>query len=763
MTSPNTILIVEDEAIVAADLAAKLTRLGYAVAGTAASGEAAVRLAEQLRPDLVLMDIRLDGPSDGIEAAHAIRRRLDVPIIYLTAHSDTATLERATLTGPFGYILKPFDDRELETQIALGLYKHNAERQLRAQHEWLRVILSSIGDGVIAADDQGRVAFINPVAERLTAWDKEEAIGKPVKEVFRIVDTHGRTIMADPVAQVLQTGRAFGPSEHALLLRRDGTRVPLGDSGAPIRDDEGRTLGVVLVFRDIRERQQAETEHEKLLSAIEQVGEIVLITDPRGTIEYVNPAFERVTGYSRAQVIGQNPRILKSGRQNDAFYRHLWQTISQGQTFQGRMVDKRKDGTLYTNEVTISPVRDAAGQIVNYVSVTRDVTAQTMLEEQLHQARKMESVGRLAGGVAHDFNNKLSVILGNTELALAALGAEHPVRGFLTEIREAAQLSADLTYQLLAFARKQMIMPQVLDLNLTLEGMLKMLRRLIGEDIQLTWRPGGNLGPIYMDPSQLDQVVINLCTNARDAIAGVGKVHIETRNATTDRDPACRNAGKVADHYVALVIADNGSGMSPETKAHLFEPFFTTKELNKGTGLGLATVYGIVQQNHGFIDVRSAPGEGTTFTIYLPRHAAPVVSAVSPAPETPTPGGSETLLLVEDEPALLNLGKLMLERLGYRVMAAGTPEAALHLAEAHRGRIDLLITDVIMPGMNGRELSRRVRSMHPALGIVFVSGYTADIIAQHGVLDADVYFLQKPFLVRTLALKVREALDAHHA
>jgi CheY-like chemotaxis protein len=258
----------------------------------------------------------------------------------------------------------------------------------------------------------------------------------------------------------------------------------------------------------------------------------------------------------------------------------------------------------------------------------------------------------------------------------------------------------------------------------------------------------------------LDQVVINLCANARDAVAGVGKVTIETRNATTDQDPACRNEGKAPGHYVALVICDNGSGMSPETKAHLFEPFFTTKALNKGTGLGLATVYGIVQQNHGFIDVRSEPGDGTTFTIYLPRHAEPVASAAFAEPETPTPGGSESLLLVEDEPALLNLGKLMLERLGYSVLAAGTPEEALHLAEAHRGRIDLLITDVIMPGMNGRELSRRVRSMYPGLGVVFVSGYTADIIAQHGVLDADVYFLQKPFLIRTLALKVREALDA---
>jgi hypothetical protein len=637
MSTPNTILIVEDEAIVAADLAAKLARLGYEVAGIAASGESAVLLAEQLRPHLVLMDIRLDGPIDGIETANAIRTRLDVPIIYLTAHSDTATLHRAKLTGPFGYILKPFDDRELETQIALGLYKHGVERQLRAQHEWLRVILSSIGDGVIAADAAGNVAFINAVAAKLTGWGKEEATGRPVQEVFRIVDARGHAV-EDPVGQVLQTGSAFGPSDHALLLRRDGTKVPLADSGAPIRDDEGRILGVVLVFHDI--------------------------------------------------------------------------------------------------------------------------TAQMMLEEQLHQARKMELVGRLAGGVAHDFNNKLNVILGNAELALSTLGSGEPVRGFLTEISEAAQQSADLTAQLLAFARKQVIMPQLLDLNATLESMLKMLPRLIGEDIQLTWLPGANVGPIYMDPSQLDQLVTNLCANARDAIAGVGRITIETRKASRDRDPACSQAGKAAEHHVALVIGDTGCGMGPETKAHLFEPFFTTKEINKGTGLGLATVYGIVQQNHGCIDVCSEPGQGTTFTIYLPRHGEQAERTDQPEPETPIPGGSETLLVVEDDPGLLNLSQMMLERLGYRVLAAGTPEAALKLAESHAGRIDLLITDVIMPGMNGRELSQRVQSMHPDLGVVFVSGYTADIIAHQGVLEAGCLFLQKPFLIRTLALKVRAALDA---
>ena len=756
--SQTKILIVEDEAIVAADLAVKLEKLGYGVAGVATQGGEAVEMALNSRPHLVLMDIQLEGGLDGIQAAEVVRGQYDVPVIYLTAHSDPGTLARAKLTGPSGYILKPFEERDLATQIELALYKHQAERKLREQREWLRVTLRSIGDAVIATDAQGRITFMNPVAEFVTSWSVAEAVGKPLREVFRIVNEYTRTTVDDPVAKVLQTGLIVGLANHTILLRRDGTEVPIDDSGAPIRDAQGRIQGVVLVFRDISERRRSEAERDKLLLAIEQVGETVVITDSQGTIEYVNPAFENITGYTKAEAVGQNPRILKSGRQDKAFYKGLWDTICAGEIFQGRMINRRKDGTLYTDEATISPVRDATGKIVSYVSVKRDVTSQLALEEQFHQAQKMESVGRLAGGVAHDFNNMLGIILGHAELAMEQVSSDSPVHADLEEIRNAAQRSADLTRQLLAFARKQTAAPKVIDLNDNITDMIKMLRRLIGEDIDLTWMPGARLWPVKIDPAQTDQLLANLCVNARDAINGIGKIAIETKNVVIEEARRAQHGEVTPGQYVMLAVSDDGCGMTEETLGNLFEPFFTTKRVGEGTGLGLSTVYGIVKQNQGYIDVSSEPGRGATFRIYLPRELQSLEAKHQPLVNS-MKRGTETVLLVEDEPAILRLAKSVLERLDYKVLAASSPEKALALAERHKGAIHLLITDVVMPGMNGQQLVERIKKSMPDVKILFMSGYTSDTVAHRGILESNVQFLQKPFSNESLARKVREILD----
>ena len=327
------------------------------------------------------------------------------------------------------------------------------------------------------------------------------------------------------------------------------------------------------------------------------------------------------------------------------------------------------------------------------------------------------------------------------------------------QIQKAAQRSADLTRQLLAFARKQTIAPQVCDLNEAVAGTLELLRRLIGEPIALIWRPDPHLWPVKVDPVQIDQILTNLCVNARDAIAGAGQIAIETGNATLDQTVCAQHAGWIPGEYVRLAVSDDGRGMDPETLAHLFEPFFTTKGVGRGTGLGLATLYGVVQQNQGFIHVSSAPGLGTTFTLYLPRHRGRAVPAALAGPAESASRGHETVLLVEDEPALLRLGTTMLEKLGYRVLAAGTPGEAIRLAEEHAGAIHLLMTDVVMPEMNGRDLARRLLSLYPNLKRLFVSGYPADVIAPHGVLDDGVHFLQKPFALPELAAKIRAALE----
>jgi two-component system cell cycle sensor histidine kinase/response regulator CckA len=381
------------------------------------------------------------------------------------------------------------------------------------------------------------------------------------------------------------------------------------------------------------------------------------------------------------------------------------------------------------------------------------------LREQLFEARKMESIGRLAGGVAHDFNNMLGVVSGYTEMALDQIHPDTPLFANLLEVRNAAKRSAELTRQLLTFARKQYVAPTLFDLNETVANMLAMLRRLTGETIEITWRPGPGGANVKMDPSQMDQILANLCVNARDAMAGNGTITIETHVTTLDEAGCAGHLRYVPGEYVLLAVSDDGHGMDKEILDNMFEPFFTTKETGKGAGLGLATVYGIIKQNSGFIDVRSEPGRGTTFKIYLPRQMAGVEQTLTKRPAPPVVRGSETILLVEDEPALLKMTSLVLKNSGFRVLPASSPAEAIRVADEHAGEIHLLLTDVIMPGMNGVDLAKELNSLYPEIKQLFMSGYTGDAMAHHGMLDENINFIQKPFSLQDLAAKTREVLD----
>jgi PAS domain S-box-containing protein len=426
----------------------------------------------------------------------------------------------------------------------------------------------------------------------------------------------------------------------------------------------------------------------------------------------------------------------------------------------------RPDGSLAWAETIGRPERDAGGEIIGLSGVVQDITARKQAEEdkatleaQLQQSQKMESVGLLAGGVAHDFNNMLGVILGYSEMAIAQVDAAQPLHEDLLEIRGAAIRSADLTRQLLAFARQQTITPTVLDLNETVPDMLAMLQRLIGEDISILWHPATALWPVLMDPSQMDQILTNVCVNARHAIAGVGTVTITTANAVADAAFCAVHAEAVPGDYVQLSVRDTGSGMDAETRARIFEPFFSTKGVGAGTGLGLATVYGALKQNQGFVTVASTLGEGTTFEIYLPRYRG----ALTPAPQSEAVAadlrGGETILLVEDEPALIRFVTKALEAQGYVMLAASSAADALHLAAAHAGEIHLLVSDVVMPERNGRDLATALLKIRPTLKPLFMSGHTADVIASRGLLAPGVAFIEKPFTPLALAAKVREVLD----
>ena len=506
------------------------------------------------------------------------------------------------------------------------------------------------------------------------------------------------------------------------------------------------------------ERKQAEEEQKRLISAIEQAADSVVITDLDAKILYVNPAFERLTGYEKEEVIGKNPSVLKSGKQDEAFYKNMWNTLTRGEIWQGEIINKSKDGTLFTEKATISPVLDSVGKTINYIGVKNDVTKQRILEEQLIQAQKMETVGQLAGGVAHDFNNMLSVILGYTELIMGKIDLHDPMLKELRQIQKAAQRSTDITRQLLAFSRKQVIDPEIVNLNPLVAEMEKMLGRLLGEDIDLSFIPAKNLWDTKIDKGQINQIVVNLGVNARDAMQNGGKLTIETANVIIDEAYCQDHAGFVPGRFVMLVVSDNGTGMDKEILSHIFEPFFTTKDEGKGTGLGLSTVYGIIKQHNGFINVYSELGHGTTFKLYFPR-CEEQDKKTEIFVEAPKSLISGTILLAEDDDMVRDLTRTILEMIGYTVLLAETPNKALALCDKSEIDIDLLLTDVVMPQMSGKELKESIEVMKPGIKTLFMSGYTSEVISQHGVLDKGINFIQKPFTKAELAKKIRDVID----
>lgn len=515
------------------------------------------------------------------------------------------------------------------------------------------------------------------------------------------------------------------------------------------------------------ERRQAEkslAQSEAMMRGIlNSVDEGFVVIDRQYRIRSANRAYCSLVNLREEEVIGRQCHAILHQNNQPCYESGLecpvQHTFRTGTAHACFSTHQAASGALLYLELKSYPISDASGTIVSVIETINDVTEKCQLQEQLAHSQKMESVARLAGGVAHDFNNMLGVIIGHAELAMGRVDTSEPLFGNLREIRKAAGRSAALTRQLLAFARKQTVAPRVLDLNETVSGMLNMLRPLIGEDIDLVWRPGKGASPVKMDPSQIDQILVNLCVNARDAITGIGRITIETDLITFDPDYCRHHPEIVAGDYVSLIISDDGCGMEPEILGAIFDPFFTTKDIGRGTGLGLATVYGIIKQNDGFIKVHSEPGQGTTFKLYLPRYFDEAVHVRHQEREAQIPVGHETILLVEDESLILSMTTLMLEKLGYQVLSASTPADAMRVTSAHEGEIRLLIVDVIMPEMNGRDLANQVAAHQPAMGCLFMSGYSGDIIANHGILEEGVHFIQKPFSMESLAVKVRQVLD----
>jgi PAS domain S-box-containing protein len=806
------------------------------------------------------------------------------------------------------------------------------EQELR---ERLATILTSIGDAVIVTDTQGRVAFMNPVAQALTGWSQEDAAGQHLDRVFVIINEETRQAVESPVAKVLREGAIVGLANHTVLIARDGSERLIDDSGAPVRTEAGALAGVVLVFRDITERKQAEAalrESElRFRSVVESAADAIIVADGEGRILSWNPAAQLIFGYAKDEVLGQPLTILMPERYREAHRRGVERMRATGES---RLIGKtleahwlRKDGREFPLECSLAmwtvgtetffsgilrdlterkrverrlaaqyeitrvlaqsaSLEEAGPQLLQVVceslewdlgaiwSVDRranvlrcmdiwhgssasleefkaltnktvfppgiglpgrvwtsgapawifDVTAdanfpraavaqqerlhgafgfpirlgdaavgvleffshearqldeallrmmddvgikigqfieRTQLEEQLRHSQKLDAVGRLAGGVAHDFNNLLTVINGCSALLLRRMGSDDPLRRYPQEIQRASERAASLTQQLLAFSRRQMLEPRVLNLNNSVSAMDSMLQRLIGEHIDLVTVLGADLGLVKADPGQIEQVIMNLAVNARDAMPAGGKLTIETANVELDQAYASRHMAVKSGAYVMLALSDTGQGMDERTQARLFEPFFTTKEKGKGTGLGLSTVYGIIKQSGGTIWVYSELGRGSTFKIYLPR----VVDLMEAQPLAPAPGrefagGTETILLVEDEESVRALARETLEQAGFQVLEARHGADALMVSGQYQGPIHLLVTDVVMPEMSGRVLADRLAPRRPELKILYISGYTDNAIVHQGVLDPGTAFLPKPFSPDALVRKVREVLDA---
>lgn len=1007
MSKPLAVLVVEDSEDDTRLLERELRLGGYDVAWERVETAEAMRSALRARAwDLVIADYTL--PTFSAPAALALLQEsgLDLPFIIVSGTIGEKAAVEAMKAGAHDYLLKgslqrliPAIERELE-QAA----QRRARRRAEETQAQFAAIVEFSDDAIVAKTLDGTVTAWNAGAEGLYGFSAEEAIG-------RRIGIHVPADRAGEINGILERIRRGESVDHFETVRlcKDGTRIDVSLTVSPIRNRSEEVTGASAIARDITQQKQAEKSIQKLLRAVEQARNAIFMTDPNGAINYINPAFEQIYGYSREEALGKTPRILKSGQHDQAFYERFWQRLLAGESVREEFVNKTRDGRLVTVESSVSPVLDAQGRHIDFIAVQDDVTerkrseealrqseqrfslafnaspvpiiirdietnryvdlneqfvralgypreevigrtpsevgffvnpedlkrvaagiagegaarelelqlrgrsgeihdvvgsvarievgsvpcslaiffdvtrrkraekemrkseerfrrlfdsntigisiadltgrileandaylamigytreellagvvrwddrtpaeyrekdqiaveqlqktgiaqpfekemlrkdgtrvplligiamleasegsiiaytvdlsARRLLEEQFRQAQKIEAIGQLAGGVAHDFNNLLTVILGYADLLASKLPSDSRLQEEIGEILEAGQRAATLTRQLLAFSRKQVLEPVVLRLNDLAENLEKMLRRVIGEDVELVTRLDLSEGNVRADPGQLEQVIMNLAINARDAMPHGGKLTIETADVELDGAYAERHAVVPPGRYVMLALSDTGIGMDAKTQERIFEPFFTTKEKGKGTGLGLSTVYGIVKQSGGYIWVYSEPGKGTTFKVYLPRveeiaaEGAPRSAASFPAV------GTETVLVVEDEPAIRSLSKRILEELGYRVLEAGSGKDALERVRREKGPIHLLLTDLVMPDMGGTELASRLQELHPDIRVLFMSGYTDDGVVRNGLLGEGRAFLQKPFAPQTLARKVREVLS----
>lgn len=822
---PKRILVVEDELLVAEDIAECLRFRGFDVCGTAKSSDEALALAREQLPDLALMDIVIQGERDGIETAEILRSELGIPVVFLTAFSQEHILERAKSVAPLGYIVKPFEESSLISTVEVALHKSGLDEELRRSKEWFSTTLNSIGDGVIATDPGGRVQFLNCLAEKMTGWRLDQARGRKIEEVFPFINETSRAKVSNPALEALRSGENRELANHTLLVCRSGEEIPIDDSAAPIRNDENEIVGAVLVFRDVTEKKIRERElltYQEHLEGLVKARTSALahrVKLERMAME-ISADLIRLNeetyedGLHRAllrigQILGLSGcgiyQILQSGDRLISRPICHWAADAELQSYGAQDQPTGEDLPFWAEQMerdcqivvrrfedipasaaaerelmaqlglqaliclpvgqftTVSftcrePQRWSDDDLVLFrmfanmlgnVLERRELEAeQTRLREQLNQAQKLEAIGKLTGGIAHDFNNMLVPIIGYAD---SILGGSNKVENHteVSEIRKAAESAAALTRQLLAFSRKQILIKKPLCVNELITKMKNFLQRTLGEDVQFNLELNPEVRPVEADPSQLEQVLLNLCVNARDAMPSGGKLWIRTRPDTAAN----------GESSTLIDVADTGCGMEKEVLDRIFDPFFSTKG-NDGTGLGLSVVLGVMEQHEGFVHAWSEPGKGSIFTISLPASAEPIErkpeTAIASAEHS---GNGQRILLIEDEPAVLQFVSLTLNQRGYEILPAETKAAALRIFEREHGRFDLIFTDAKLPDGNGIEVLEYVHSKNPGIPALISSGYTDNRALIDQARNRGVEFLQKPYSLNLLCQTVHNVLN----
>jgi len=888
------IMIVDDETLVAADLEHTLRNLGYAISHVVRSGEEALAALSEYQPQLILMDIVLQGELSGIETAQRIQQKYDIPLVYLTAHTDERTLNEAKVTGPYGYLVKPFESTELKTTIELALYKHGAEKELRESEAWFSTTFRSIGDGVIVTNEKGEITFLNPHASMLVGLGEAHLIGRALDETVHIVDERSKAPITRLVQKTLDHGEATELIDSTLLKTHDGREIPIDISASPVKDSEGILTGMVLVFHDTLDRKLTEEalreSEERYRSIFEESRDAIFIVTRKGYFVVANQSLLTLFDYTRDEVIERHitdlfdepdawkqfqsaiekqvslrdfPVAMKNSkgvslecllsasvRKNsenrimgyqgiirDMTEKNLAERALRTSEQRYRLLAENVTDIIWTldNELNLTFVSPSASAILGYetaallemqlhdlcetsayeaminhfpylfsaslneqvegagnktlevelnkadgsklwvdmsftslkneenvkvgiLGVVRDIgkrKSAEMEKDRLHvqllQAQKMEAVGLLAGGVAHDFNNLLTVIQGNTDLAMMNLEKDDMLYADLQEIHKASQRAAELTSQLLLFSRKQPMRLVSLNVNQVIDDLLKMLHRLIGEDVGIVTDLEDELSPIQADRGSMEQVVMNLAVNARDAMPQGGQFIIRSANLVLDEEAVRHMPEAREGQFIRLSLIDHGVGMAPGTLERIFEPFFSTKGRGRGTGLGLSVVYGIVKQHQGWIDVQSREGEGTQFHIYIPADLEQreiLENRIDTV--TDVNGHGERIMVIEDESGVRHLTTKALSEHGYVVVSAKCAEEARQVYDAERHRLDAVVSDVVLPDGTGVELVGEFLTDRPGLPILLCSGYT-DKKSQWETIQQKGYpFLQKPFNISDL-------------